>query len=599
MPNEPISSTMCAVADAPESRRQCFETQRGPMLRAAFTFAVATFAVALIPAPVALAQGFAGSVTNHRKLSMLEGGLSAILPGPGLFGVAVCDIGDLNLDGTPDIMVGAYVDSEFVEHAGAMYVLFMRPNGTVKSHVKIGSEAGGFNVKLDPYDMFGWSIANMGDLDGDGVIDVAVGAWLDDEFPYFDQGAIYILFMKKDGTVKSSQRITTGGVGGFTSQLYHGNRFGTSLTNMGDVNGDGVNDLLAGAIYDHDAAYLGGAAFMLFMNSNGTVKSYQKISMGQGGFFTVLDQDERFGYASTNLGDLDGDGVNEAAVSAFLDNDSGVEAGSVYILFFGPDGYVKHFTEINSVSGNFAGTIAEQDCFGASVARLPDLDGNGVPELAVGAVGDDHGGDLRGSTYILFLNADGTVHGHTKIGSGLAGFEGILEDGDRFGQAACSLGDFDHNGTIELAIGADHDDDGFDDAGAVWILSLTPSPWVNMQHATKAPNPPQLAASGQPTAGATVTLDVTNGLPNAPVMLVLSTGEANLPIGESICVPSLLPPVVTFITTLDSNGALSLGGTWPSGVPAGWNIYCQVIVDGIEGDPDRIVVSNAIRGVPY
>lgn len=554
----------------------------------------ATLAVLFASPQPASAQHFAGTVANHRKLSALEGGIVANLPGPGLFGVAVCDIGDLDLDGVQDIMVGAYVDNEFAPYAGAAYVFFMRPNGTVKSHVKIGSNAGGFNVTLDPLDMFGWSLANMGDLDGDGVVDIAVGAWLDDEFPTFDQGAIYILFMNRDGTVKSHQRITAG-VGGFTGTLYTEHRFGTSLTNMGDVDGDGVVDLLAGAIYDHDAAYLAGAAFMLFMNADGTVKSHQKITMGQGGFFTILDKDERFGYASCNLGDLDGDGVNEAAVTSFLDNDSGLENGSVYILWFREDGWVKKHVEINMVSGNFPGHLDEDDSFGASVARLPDLNGDGICELAVGAIGDDDGGDLRGKEYILFLDAEGVVRGMTEIATQTGGFEGILDDGDRFGQASCCLGDLDGDGTIELAIGADHDDDGAADAGAVWIVSLRSSAWVNMRReSTVAGADLRLIGSGLLEPGKPMSLELEGGLPGAPALLLLSTVEANVPVLDSMLVPALSPSMFAF--TFDAAGEFELGGVWPSGVPAGLNMYAQAIALGTAAQPATIVLSNAIRG---
>lgn len=545
----------------------------------------------------ASAQEFAGTVTNHRKLSMLEGGITAILPGPGLFGVAVCDIGDLDLDGTPDLMVGAYVDSEFVAHAGAAYVFFMRPNGTVKSHTKIGSNAGGFNVTLDPLDMFGWSLANMGDMDGDGVVDIAVGAWLDDQFPTFDQGAIYILFMKRDGTVKSHTRITAG-VGGFNAVLYTEHRFGTSLTNMGDVDGDGVNDLLAGAIYDNDAAYIAGAVFMLFMNADGTVRANQKITMGQGGFFTGIESQERFGYASCNIGDLDGDGIDEAAVTAFLDNDGGPAQGSVYILWFYPDGYVKQFNEINMVSGNFPGELEKDDSFGSSVARLPDLNGDGICELAVGAIGDDHGGDLRGKEYILFLASDGSVHGCTEIASELGGFEGILDDADRFGQSSCCLGDLDGDGTIELAVGADHDDDGSDDAGAVWILSLRSSAWVDMGRESKGPVPsPSFTATGTLEPNTPVSIDLGNSLPGTLASILLSTAEANLPVLDTLLVPSLTPPSVLVPVIIDSGGGASLAGNWPLGVPAGFNFYAQALVLGTTAEPTRIVLSNAIRGV--
>ena len=112
------------------------------------------------------------------------------------------------------------------------------------------------------------------------------------------------------------------------------------------------------------------------------------------------------------------------------------------------------------------------DNFGSSTPSLGDLDGDGVGDLAVGARNDDDGGDRRGAVWMLFLNPDGTVKSHQKISDHEGGFTGILDDVDRFGISVASLGDLDGDGVIDLAVGADRDDDGGIDRGAVWVLFL-------------------------------------------------------------------------------------------------------------------------------
>ena len=77
----------------------------------------------------------------------------------------------------------------------------------VKSYQKISDTAGGFTAILDNSDLFGISVANLGDLDGDLIPDLAVGAQLDDDGG-FNRGAVYVLFMNADGTVKSHQKIS-------------------------------------------------------------------------------------------------------------------------------------------------------------------------------------------------------------------------------------------------------------------------------------------------------------------------------------------------------------------------------------------------------
>ncbi|MCH7903431.1 MAG: FG-GAP repeat protein, partial [Armatimonadetes bacterium] len=169
---------------------------------------------------------------------------------------------------------------------------------------------------------------------------------------------------------------------------------------------------------------------------------------------------------------LDGDGVGDLAVGALGDDDGGFDRGAVWVLFLNPDGTVNSHQKISDTQGGFTGILDDGDNFGFSLASLGDLDGDGVADLAVGAIGDDDGGANRGAVWILFLNTDGTVKSHQKISDTQGGFTGPLDNGDVFGITVASLGDLDGDGIGDLAVGAQADDDGGPDRGAVWILFL-------------------------------------------------------------------------------------------------------------------------------
>ena len=142
--------------------------------------------------------------------------------------------------------------------AGPVHVLFMNANGTVKSSQKIASIGGGPTANGD---YFGSSVASLGDLDGDGVTDLAVGADRDDDGGGTNRGAVYVLFLNANGTVKSSREDCQRHGGGPT--LANGDYFGSSVASLGDLDGDGVTDLAVGAFGDDTGGSDRGAVHVL------------------------------------------------------------------------------------------------------------------------------------------------------------------------------------------------------------------------------------------------------------------------------------------------------------------------------------------------
>ncbi|MEO2017324.1 MAG: VCBS domain-containing protein [Fuerstiella sp.] len=172
-------------------------------------------------------------------------------------------------------------------------------------------------------------MASLEDLDGDGVTDLAVGAFGDDTGGS-RRGAVHVLFLNIDGTVKSSTKIAHNTNGG--PNLTNGDFFGSSVASLEDLDGDGVTDLAVGAFGDDTGGTYRGAVHVLFLNSDGTVKSSTKIAHNTNGGPTLADRDY-FGSSVAPLGDLDGDGVIDMAVGAFGDDTGGTYRGAVHVLF--------------------------------------------------------------------------------------------------------------------------------------------------------------------------------------------------------------------------------------------------------------------------
>ncbi len=378
----------------------------------------------------------------------------------------MADIGDLNDDGVRDLAVGASSDDDGGFNQGAIYILFMNEDGTVASKTKISETTGGHGIGGGN---FGTDIADMGDLDCDGVTDLAVGNQRDDDGG-FDSGALWILFMNTDGTVNVEQKVSSS-EGGFGGTLAASANFGFAVENVGDLNNDGTPDLAVGApTEDGDT----GAVWILLMNSDGTVAAEQEITDGVGGFTGALDVPDAFGVSLAALGDLDGDGIEDLAVGAQWDDDGGSDRGAVWILFLNADGTVASNQKVSDTAGAFVGHLDDGDGFGRGLVSLGDFNGDGFIELGVGARSDDDGGSGKGALWILSLDTSGEVTNHAKISSTAGGFSGTLDDGDMFGWAGSTIGDINGDGVTDLAVSALYDDDGGTNRGAVWILHMSP-----------------------------------------------------------------------------------------------------------------------------
>lgn len=422
------------------------------------------------------------SVHYFQKISETEGNFTSTLDNNDDFGRAVACIGDLDNDGVNDIVVGAHRDDDGGNDKGALYVLFLNNDGTVKSHQKISEIYGGLNTTLWLEGVFGCEVDTVGDIDSDGVVDLVVGNAYDDEGGPW-HGAVYILFMNTDGTVKNHQKISDY-QGGFNATFNGSIVFGCSVAALGDYDGDNIPDILVGARRDNDGGTQRGAVFIINLNTNGTVKSYHKISDTQGNFTGTLGNEDHLGSSVVSLGDIDGDNISDIAVGAFLDDDGGSDRGAVWILFLNSNGTVKAYQKISSTQGGFNGKLDNNDRWGASCNSMGDFNNDGVTDLMVGSSFDDDGGTDRGAVWLIYLNSNGTVNDIFKISDTQGNFNGLLDNGDNFGYNISLIGDLNDGGVNDILVGAPLDDDGGSDKGAAYILFMDDSVTIGPQTVT-------------------------------------------------------------------------------------------------------------------
>ena len=377
------------------------------------------------------------------------------------FGSRVESIGDLNEDGIDDIVVSSATrgKSSTGNANGALFVLFLNSDGTVKSHVEISENKGGFNAPLSsyPYSYFGYGLAVIDDLDNDGIPELAVGAR---EYGPSEHGAVFILFLNRDGTVKKHTEIGSN-TGGYTGSGYK-KRFGSSICNAGDLNGDNISDILVGEPYSGTVGSQMGAVNILYMDTTGYVKSFEKI-LPSAPHFTNVNSNSSFGFKLSNIGDIDKNGSDDFII--------GSGKNQAWIVRFGANASIVGTSIIDENDSIIGDVIKSNSGFAAGVEVCTDFDHDGINELSIASPFGQTG--TKGETYICYIDSLGKITKYEIINETSINNLTLGNNG-QFGISTTYIGDINGDGFPEFAIGEIKYDDGTSHGGAVHFITLKP-----------------------------------------------------------------------------------------------------------------------------
>ena len=355
-------------------------------------------------------------------------------------GYWVSSAGDVDGDGLADTLIGAYDNSEGGQSAGAVYLIlgknlgqFHKSDLSLADYKFIGEDSG---------DWAGIQASSAGDVDGDGLDDVLVGAYGEDTMGS-KTGAAYVVLGKSLG----SNKIVDLSQANFKLVGENEDDYaGYAVAKAGDVDGDDLDDIIIGASGVDGTGKNSGAVYIILGRTLGPKRV---VSLAEADYkFNGESRGNWAGYLISGGGDVDGDGLNDIFIGSDSD-DGGREAHASYVIL-GRNLAAKGAYNLSQSDYKLIGVTAYD--YASQVSINGDVNGDGLDDLVIGAAGNDKAGDAAGIVYVVLGSSLG---GSQRIDLSNADYELIGENaGDNVGAHVAHAGDIDGDGLDDIMIGA-------------------------------------------------------------------------------------------------------------------------------------------------
>ena len=372
-------------------------------------------------------------------------------------GSSVASAGDVDGDGLDDILIGAAQNNTGGSEAGKVYLILgatlMGHNGSTfnlgnADHSFLGSAAGNHT---------GNYVAGIGDVDGDGLDDIMIGASQADN----QSGRSYLFF-----------GASLGGSTNFdfnADHIFYGedsaDQSGFSFAG-GDINGDGLSDIVISAPYNDDGGTDAGKIYLILGSS--LQEGVVPVNLSDADYmFLGENAGDYAGYSVSVAGNLDGDSNADIIIGAEHSHDGGTDSGKAYVLLGASLGSFI-VVDLSQADYSFIGE-EDFDNAGHKVSAVEDADGDGLDDILIAANYADLSGANSGKGYLILASSLG-VNSTIDLGNADYMFTGDNAD-DEAGVSLSGTGDFNGDGRADILIGVHYADSNGIDAGQVGLFT--------------------------------------------------------------------------------------------------------------------------------
>jgi hypothetical protein len=396
-------------------------------------------------------------------------------------GYSVSAAGDVNNDGIADILIGAHhANSE----AGKTYVVFGKA-GSWTTPISLSTLNGTGGFRLDgmlekdargyiiSVDTSGYSVSAAGDVNNDGIADIIIGAPSANSYA----GKTYVVFGKAGNWTSPISLSTLNGTNGFALESVVMESSGNSVSSAGDINNDGITDIIIGASGANSTT---GKTYVVFGKASGwsTPISLSTLNGADGFQLDGVSANDYSGYSVSAAGDINGDGIGDILIGAYgTSPGAGIyNVGQTYVIFGKASAWTTpiSLSTLNGTSGFRLDGVSAYDYSGRSVNAAGDVNNDGIADILIGAYYANSG---AGKTYVVFGKSSGwTSPISLSALNGANGFSLNGVAGDYSGRSVNAAGDVNNDGIADIIIGAYRANS---EAGKTYVVFGKASGWAS------------------------------------------------------------------------------------------------------------------------